>query len=68
MEVDAAASSEDDYNCNTMCEEDFEKQCTYIVPDINVPIGTPNRAELTLPRNLVLKQSQALPDVSTNIS
>lgn len=45
-------------------EEEFELHTTYIVPDLPVEPGTPNRAEATLPRNLVLKSSQALSDVS----
>ncbi|KAF5288937.1 hypothetical protein FQA39_LY03816 [Lamprigera yunnana] len=54
---------ESDFNLNTICEEDFEQYTTYIVPDIPVDPGTPNRAEATLPRNLILKPSQALSDV-----
>lgn len=51
-------------NFYSLKEEDFEKHTTYIVPDLAVDDGVPNRAEASLPRNLVLKASQALSDVS----
>lgn len=61
MEEDGARP-ENDFDVNNIREEDFEQYTTYIVPDIPVDPGTPNRAEGTLPRNLLLKASQALSD------
>lgn len=61
---ETAVSSASDYDPGQLREEDFELHTTYIVPDLPVESGTPNRAETTLPRNLVLKPSQALSDVS----
>lgn len=49
-----------------LAEEDFEQLAVYIVPDavVEPPASGPfNRAEASLPRNLVLKPSQALSDV-----
>lgn len=60
---EAAVSSASDFDLTNIREEEFETHSTYIVPDLEVEIGTPNRAEATLPRNLVLKTSQALSDV-----
>lgn len=51
---------------STISEEEFELHTTYIVPDLPVDRDTPNRAEATLPRNLVLKPSNALSDVSVH--
>lgn len=61
---DGAVSSATAYDLSSLREEDFELHTTYIVPDLPVEPGTSNRAEGTLPRNLVLKASQALSDVS----
>uniref|UniRef100_A0A1B6K1P1 PR domain zinc finger protein 1 n=3 Tax=Homalodisca liturata TaxID=320908 RepID=A0A1B6K1P1_9HEMI len=44
-------------------EDEFEKHVVYIVPDLPAKTDCANRAESTLPRNLVLKPSQALSDV-----
>lgn len=63
---DGTVSSASEYDLSNLREEDFELHTTYIVPDLPVEQGTPNRAESTLPRNLVLKASQALSDVSTS--
>lgn len=48
----------------TIGEEEFELHTTYIVPDLPVKDDEPNRAEATLPRNLVLKPTNAISDVS----
>lgn len=60
-------------------EEDFEQLAVYIVPDQPVDEvdlradaesragGVKNRAEASLPRNLVLKPSQTIPNVSVKI-
>lgn len=61
---DVAVSSASDLDLANIREEEFELHTTYIVKDLLVEPGTPNRAEATLPRNLVLKTSQALSDVS----
>lgn len=46
-------------------EENFEQLAVYIVPDQPcVDDETKNRAEASLPRNLALKPSQTLEDVS----
>lgn len=63
---DGAVSSASEYNLSNLREEEFEQHTTYIVPDLPVEPGTPDRAEATLPRNLVLKPSQALSDVSSH--
>ncbi|XP_024085578.1 PR domain zinc finger protein 1 isoform X2 [Cimex lectularius] len=47
----------------TTKEEEFEKHAVYIVLDQSPPPNVPNRAEASLPRNLVLRPSQALSDV-----
>ncbi|XP_049821907.1 PR domain zinc finger protein 1 isoform X2 [Aethina tumida] len=59
---DSTVSSAPEFDPATLREEQFELHTTYIVPDLPVEQGTPNRAEATLPRNLVLKTSQALSD------
>lgn len=53
------------WDLNTIKEDEFEKYVVYIVPDLPVKSDCMNRAEGSLPRNLVLKPSQALSDVST---
>ncbi|XP_032677080.1 PR domain zinc finger protein 1 [Odontomachus brunneus] len=47
----------------TLREEEFEQHAVYLVPDVAASPGDTNRAEASLPRNLVLKASQALNDV-----
>ncbi|XP_057325539.1 PR domain zinc finger protein 1 [Microplitis mediator] len=47
----------------TLREEEFELHAVYLVPDVSTSANESNRAEASLPRNLVLKQSQALNDV-----
>jgi hypothetical protein len=64
MMDEVAVTSASEYDLANIHEEEFELHTTYIVPDLPVDPGTPNRAEATLPRNLVLKTSQALSDVS----
>ncbi|XP_053979905.1 neurotrophin receptor-interacting factor 1 isoform X2 [Hylaeus volcanicus] len=46
----------------TLREEEFEQHAVYLVPDVAASSGDTNRAEASLPRNLVLKPSQALND------
>lgn len=65
---EVAVTSAGEFDLANIREEEFEQHTTYIVPDLPVEPGTPNRAEATLPRNLVLKSSQALSDVSKTIS
>jgi hypothetical protein len=53
----------------SMREEEFEHRAVYLVPDAPPENGPcPDRAEESLPRNLVLKPSEALSDVSTFFS
>lgn len=47
----------------TLREEEFEQHAVYLVPDVSASPNDSNRAEASLPRNLVLKPSQALNDV-----
>ncbi|XP_017883833.1 transcriptional activator GLI3-like isoform X2 [Ceratina calcarata] len=47
----------------TLREEEFEQHAVYLVPDVAASPSDTNRAEASLPRNLVLKPSQALNDV-----
>lgn len=61
---EVAVTSASEFDLANIREEEFELHTTYIVPDLPVEPGTPNRAEATLPRNLILKSSQALSDVS----
>ncbi|XP_070151698.1 PR domain zinc finger protein 1 [Polyergus mexicanus] len=42
----------------TLREEEFEQHAVYLVPDVATSPGDTNRAEASLPRNLVLKPSQ----------
>ncbi|XP_039293933.1 PR domain zinc finger protein 1 isoform X2 [Nilaparvata lugens] len=51
------------WDLSSIKEEEFEKHVVYIVPDLPSPQDCPNKAETSLPRNLVLKPSQALSDV-----
>lgn len=51
----------------TLREEEFEQHAVYLVPDVATSPGDTNRAEASLPRNLVLKPSQALNDVCSFI-
>lgn len=61
---EGTVTSASEWDLTTIHEEEFENHATYIVPDRAVEPGVPNRAEATLPRNLVLRPSQALTDVS----
>ena len=64
--VEEGGANEGDgvWDLSTMREDEFEQHVVYIVPDVPTEPGCPNRAESSLPRNLVLKPSQALSDVS----
>lgn len=44
-------------------EEEFDQHAVYLVPDVSTSSNDTNRAEASLPRNLVLKPSQALDPV-----
>lgn len=61
---EVAITNAGEFDLANMREEEFELHTTYIVPDLPVEPGTPNRAEASLPRNLVLKSSEARSDVS----
>ncbi|XP_013382596.1 PR domain zinc finger protein 1 isoform X2 [Lingula anatina] len=53
----------EDLDLLSLPEEEYEKRCVYIVPDQPCDRDLPNRAEASLPRNLVLKPSQIFTDV-----
>jgi hypothetical protein len=48
----------------TVSERELGSHAVYTVQDSPCPINTPNRAEKSLPKNLVLKPTNALPDSS----
>jgi PR domain zinc finger protein 1 len=50
-----------------MKEEEFDQHVVFIVPDVATEPGCKNKAEASLPRNLALKPSQALTDVSCQL-
>lgn len=54
----------DCFDLSVIKEEEFDQHVVYIVPDVQTEPNCTNRAEASLPRNLVLKPSQALSDVS----
>lgn len=64
---EAAINNAGEFDLANIKEEEFEKHTTFIVPDLPTPKRIPNRAEASLPRNLVLKVSQALNDVSSRV-
>jgi hypothetical protein len=64
MDDGVPTDSDGGWDLSTMHEDEFEQHVVYIVPDLPTEPGCPNRAESSLPRNLVLKPSQALSDVS----
>jgi len=57
------------WDLSSIAEEDFDQLAVYLVPDqpcddtSSGPTAASNRAETSLPRNLVLKPSQTLSDV-----
>lgn len=59
--------TQDSFDVSVMKEEEFDQHVVYIVPDVATEPGCRNKAESSLPRNLVLKPSQALSDVSPQI-
>jgi len=67
MEEGSRTDTDSGWDLSSMREDEFEKHVVYIVPDLPTEPGCPNRAESSLPRNLVLKPSQALSDVSTTL-
>ncbi|XP_015518943.1 PR domain zinc finger protein 1 [Neodiprion lecontei] len=52
-----------EWDHGTLREEEFEQHAVYLVPDVTPSPNDANHAEASLPRNLVLKPSQALNDV-----
>lgn len=53
-----------EWDPSTLREEELDKLArTFLVPDAPTSSNDANRAESSLPRNLVLKPSQALNDV-----
>jgi hypothetical protein len=67
MDEGSPTDTDSGWDLSSMREDEFEKHVVYIVPDLPTEPGCPNRAESSLPRNLVLKPSQALSDVSTTL-
>lgn len=65
-EITVSSASDPDFA--NIREEEFELHATYIVQDLAVEPGTANRAEATLPRNLILKPSQVIADVSVRVA
>ncbi|XP_075233538.1 uncharacterized protein LOC142331482 isoform X2 [Lycorma delicatula] len=68
MRQDVSIDDHDDgvgvtWDLSSIKEEEFERHVVYIVPDLPSPPDCLNKAESSLPRNLVLKPSQALSDV-----
>ncbi|XP_049942801.1 PR domain zinc finger protein 1-like [Schistocerca serialis cubense] len=61
--VSAVVGADPAFDPSTLREDEFEKHVVYIVPDVATEPGCPNRAQESLPRNLVLRPSQALSDV-----
>jgi len=56
---------EDRLDLETVHEDDLPSLAVYNVADSPCPTNAPNRAEKSLPRNLILKPTNALPDSST---
>ena len=54
----------EEWDASQIGEEEWEEKAVYLVPDTPVEAGVENHATLSLPRNLVLKPSQTLSDVS----
>ncbi|KAJ8673644.1 hypothetical protein QAD02_004906 [Eretmocerus hayati] len=52
-----------DWDYLSLREEEFQQRVNYIAPDTPVSPNEPNRAEASLPRNLVLKPSQECSNV-----
>lgn len=56
------------WDLSSIAEEDFDQLAVYLVPDQacddTTHTSANNRAEASLPRNLILKPSQTLSDVS----
>ncbi|XP_071546612.1 uncharacterized protein [Panulirus ornatus] len=53
----------EDWNLDSIKEEEWEERAVYLVPDTPTEDNCPNHATLSLPRNLVLKASQTISDV-----
>ena len=56
---------EDRLDIQNIEEDDLSTLGVYNVADSPSPLNTPNRAEKSLPKNLILKPTNALPDSST---
>ncbi|GLG95455.1 Protein of unknown function [Gryllus bimaculatus] len=61
-EAGGAPSPAPAWDPSALREDEFERHVVYIVPDLPTAPGCPTRAQSSLPRNLVLKPSQALSD------
>ena len=56
---------EDRLDIYNTSEDELAGLAVYNVVDSAVSLNTPNRAEKSLPKNLILKPTNALPDSST---
>lgn len=54
----------EEWDIDSIKEEDWEEKAVYLVPDTPTEENCPNHATLSLPRNLVLKPSGTITDVS----
>lgn len=54
----------EDWDIESIKEEEWEEKAVYLVPDTPTEENCPNHATLSLPRNLVLKASATISDVS----
>ena len=54
----------EEWDIDSIKEEDWEERAVYLVPDTPIEETCPNHATLSLPRNLVLKASGTISDVS----
>lgn len=57
----------EEWDIDSIKEEDWEERAVYLVPDTPTEENCQNHATLSLPRNLVLKASGTISDVSVII-
>ena len=63
--ISVSDTMDDSFDMSLLEEADFDRNATYFVPDKPCTEGTQNCAQSSLPRNLTLKPSHTLTDVST---
>ena len=59
-----AETTDDNWDVTQLKESDFDRLATYFVPDRPCPPAIENHAEASLPRNLELRPSHAISEVS----